>query len=243
MQNTFHKIEKTILGHPFEEENIAVRQGLFNKVIYLIRRPILKRKYKKYRKYNADKPWMNPDAVKVLELLLNKESKVLEYGSGSSTKFFCARSKHVVSIEHNRAWFNTIKAQLLSEQINNVEYVLIEPDVPLPTTRLSSLDQINFSAEEYPIKDELFRTYSAYITRFKDEYFDMVVVDGRARATCAVNAISKIKEGGVLVLDNSERRRYDLVHETLKDWPKIQTTSGLTDTTFWLKPSTKRSNV
>ena len=38
--------------------------------------------------------------------------------------------------------------------------------------------------------------------------FDLVVVDGRDRINCAVNALTALKPDGVVIWDNSERSRY-----------------------------------
>ena len=49
--------------------------------------------------------------------------------------------------------------------------------------------------------------------------------------------LPKIKKGGILILDNSERKRYELVFEQLKDYEMYETTNGLTNTTFWFIPA------
>lgn len=38
--------------------------------------------------------------------------------------------------------------------------------------------------------------------------YDIIMVDGRDRVSCAVNAAERLKKGGVIVWDNSERPRY-----------------------------------
>ena len=38
--------------------------------------------------------------------------------------------------------------------------------------------------------------------------YDIVVVDGRDRVRCAINAAERLKAGGVIIWDNSERPRY-----------------------------------
>ncbi|AIM39210.1 class I SAM-dependent methyltransferase [Sphingobacterium sp. SG20118] len=42
----------------------------------------------------------------------------------------------------------------------------------------------------------------------EDQRYDMVIVDGRKRVACCKNAIERLNEGGVLVLDDSERTHY-----------------------------------
>jgi tRNA A58 N-methylase Trm61 len=38
--------------------------------------------------------------------------------------------------------------------------------------------------------------------------YDIVIVDGRDRVRCALNAAERLKAGGVIIWDNSERPRY-----------------------------------
>jgi hypothetical protein len=78
--------------------------------------------------------------------------------------------------------------------------------------------------------------YYSKVNEYPDEYFDFVLIDGRARVNCGKNAIDKLKSGGIFILDNSERQRYRPLHELLIKWPSIYTTTGLTDTTIWIKP-------
>ena len=53
-----------------------------------------------------------------------------------------------------------------------------------------------------------FADYVSRIDQFDEGTFDAVLVDGRARSACLLRAWPKIRKGGVLVLDNSERPRY-----------------------------------
>jgi len=74
------------------------------------------------------------------------------------------------------------------------------------------------------------------VNTYPDNYFDFIIVDGRARVECSFNAIKKLKRGGLFVLDNSERKRYMPIFNLLENWEMANTSNGLTDTTFWLKP-------
>jgi predicted O-methyltransferase YrrM len=38
--------------------------------------------------------------------------------------------------------------------------------------------------------------------------FDLIVIDGRAREACLEKAVKHLKENGVIVFDNVERKRY-----------------------------------
>lgn len=45
----------------------------------------------------------------------------------------------------------------------------------------------------------------ANVDDLEDNSFDVVLVDGRNRGKCLLNSIQKLKSGGLLILDNSER--------------------------------------
>jgi predicted O-methyltransferase YrrM len=70
--------------------------------------------------------------------------------------------------------------------------------------------------------DELsFEAYVKTIDNYPDNYFDLVVVDGRARPACIKHAVPKIKRGGVLILDNSDRDYYlESTRFLLSGWAK-----------------------
>jgi predicted O-methyltransferase YrrM len=53
-----------------------------------------------------------------------------------------------------------------------------------------------------------FALYVKQIDEFPDEYFDIILIDGRARPSCIKRSVSKVKPGGLLILDNSEREYY-----------------------------------
>jgi len=48
--------------------------------------------------------------------------------------------------------------------------------------------------------------------------FDFVLVDGRDRVRCVTKARDRVKPGGVLMLDNSERTWYSRAWELMEGW-------------------------
>jgi len=53
-------------------------------------------------------PWVTYSFIDFIKDRLNKQQKVFEYGSGSSTLFYAKRVSKVVSVEHDENWFNKI---------------------------------------------------------------------------------------------------------------------------------------
>ena len=53
-----------------------------------------------------------------------------------------------------------------------------------------------------------FERYVKAIDDYPDGHFQVVSVDGRASVACLERALPKVAPGGLLILDNSQRERY-----------------------------------
>ncbi|WP_051617404.1 class I SAM-dependent methyltransferase [Desulfonatronovibrio hydrogenovorans] len=60
-------------------------------------------------KDGSEIPWMNYAVVNILQERLNKDLCLFEFGSGYSTFFYSRLVKDVVSVEHDKKWFDFIK--------------------------------------------------------------------------------------------------------------------------------------
>lgn len=65
------------------------------------------------------------------------------------------------------------------------------------------------------------RPYNKEIENILDESADLIVVDGRDRVKCVISSIPKLKPGGWLILDNSEREYYFPAIHLMKDWNQV----------------------
>lgn len=166
-------------------------------------------------------PWIVYKAKEWLDGFLNEEMNVFEWGSGSSTLYFCERVKKVVSIEHDREWFNRVRDLIVSNNIKNCDYFLIEPKCFLLAKFFPYNSMLYNSKVFSKYENCLFRGYVRKIYDYPDGFFDLVFVDGRARAACIKHAVKKIKQGGVLMLDNSERELYQREINRLKKFKHI----------------------
>jgi precorrin-6B methylase 2 len=59
-------------------------------------------------------------------------------------------------------------------------------------------------------------TYCRLIHQFNNK-FDIVLVDGRDRVNCIKESISKLSERGIIILDNSNRERYNEIFEWMEN--------------------------
>lgn len=130
-------------------------------------------------------PWFTYCSIHFLKSRLSREFKVFEYGSGNSTIWFSYLTKHIVSVEHNRNWHQNFTDKL--KERSNVNYLY---------------------------KDLKSGEYQNEILNYFKE-FDIIVIDGRQRVQCGKNSLKALKEGGVIIWDNSERVEYTEGYEFL----------------------------
>jgi hypothetical protein len=120
-------------------------------------------------------PWYTYPAIEFIRQLDFGDRVVFEYGAGNSTLFWAGIARRVVSVEDDPEWH----VRMLSRVPRNVE-LLLETDL---------------------------RAFAEAVTRF-DERFDVIVIDGaarqRTRLRCAGAALSRLKAGGVIILDNAD---------------------------------------
>ena len=198
---------------------------------YRIARPALKVYNRILKSRLSPAPWMTPASIEILDRLLTKDMNGLEYGSGTSTLFFGERLGALTSVEHDEKWHQIVAQQLEQANLNHVNYYLIVPDQLETNLQIEARNRQPFDGE-----NENYLTYYELTNTFNSDSFDIIIIDGRARVECAKRCVDKLKSGGIMVLDNSERTRYQPAQELFQDWELINTTTGLTDTSIWFKP-------
>lgn len=180
-------------------------------------------------------PWINAGAVRYLRARLTPHMRGFEFGAGRSTVYFSRLMGSLVSVEHNEKWRRKVAALLQRFQIGNVTLAFVPPgaDTPCGTGRPPIWEKLGLTP-----RNPEFAPYFDHILAYPDAHFDVVLVDGRARVECALNAMDKIAPGGLLVLDNSEWEKYAPIFEALKDWPHQDFENGVWRTTIFCKPPT-----
>jgi len=161
--------------------------------------------------FDNPQPWMADSAVRFITKTCRPDFRVFEFGSGASTLFFSARVKEVCSVEHNPDWFQTLKAELESREIKNV-VVALQPGQAIEAGHNAGPpdNPFQYSSIFDAYKNVNFKAYAASIDVWPEESFDIIVVDGRARPSCMAHAWPRLKKGGFLILDNSDRPHYQL---------------------------------
>lgn len=164
-------------------------------------------------------PWMPFSVIYWLRKRLKPSMSVFEYGSGGSTLFFAKYVNNVTSIEHVQEWTDMLNEKLEVKGFTNAKVYCI----PRESNKKTDAD---------------YEKYARSIQHTEKKY-DVIVIDGRARVQCAIHAITHVKKKGIIVLDNSERERYQPIFKQLQKYPK-KTFKGMTphlttlsQTTIW----------
>jgi predicted O-methyltransferase YrrM len=136
-------------------------------------------------------PWLPFRLVDELDSRLRPGMRVFEYGGGGSTLWFLDRALDVVTAEHDIAWSH-----------------ILEENVASPSWKLLV----------HPL-DDGGTAYVDSISAYPEGHFDLVVVDGRCRARCVAAALTRIRPGGMLVVDDVDRERYAAALDAVS-WPR-----------------------
>jgi len=153
-------------------------------------------------------PWINYPAVNFLSARIDASSRVFEYGCGGSTVFFARRAQSVASVEHDPGFAQLTAEALAKNGLSNAEIQCFPPQPGSGPTAPDPADPDSFFSEDETFRGQSFEAYVKHIDRYPDGHFGMVLVDGRARPACLARSIHKVAEGGLLILDNSERAYY-----------------------------------
>lgn len=152
-------------------------------------------------------PWLTFTAIDFISGKTRPTDRVFEYGGGGSTLFFLSRVAEVVTVEHDPHWFQMLQQEIKSRYPGWGGH-LVMPESPVDTGNLDISNPGHYKSNDPAFPDATFRSYSSFIANFSNEYFDLVLIDGRARTSCIAHALSKVKRGGYLALDNAERQYY-----------------------------------
>jgi hypothetical protein len=220
MSNYFLKFSKTISNFfSFEEQyNTSFKQ--YNVFYNFFWRVIIFCKWNKSlssKKTSIDlkQPWVVLFSIPFLKKMSLKHSIVFEFGSGGSTFFFAERVKQVVTVEHDLKWFDKI-AKLIQSEYSNVELNYVPPELNLKATHHDASNELAYVSNSIDFEGYSFVDYASFIDKYPDEYFDIILIDGRARPSCLMHSVSKVKKAGIIVLDDAYREYYLAYVDKLK---------------------------
>lgn len=166
-----------------------------------------------------DVPWWTYDAIDVVERWIEARPepvRVFEWGSGASTLWLARRVDTITTVEHHKGFADHIAPNLAEHA--NITSLVVEPVE-------SSSPKVPSAKEGHKGLD--FADYVAAIDGAGGP-FDLIVIDGRAREACLRAAVPHLADGGIIVFDNTKRRRY---REAMAAAPvTVEAHKGLTPT-------------
>jgi len=192
-----------------------------------------------------EQPWITFDAIRYLDKRVQPTDLVLEFGGGGSTLFFLNRCREVITIEHNNEWFSLLKELVEKKHLDNWTGRLVPPEQGHLVASPEASNPEHYSSAEP--KDVNYKNYASSIDCYPDEFFDIILVDGRSRPACIKHAAPKLKKGGLLVLDNADRTYYfgPAIKEILAEYSLVLSAKGaspygpiFTQTNIWKKKRT-----
>lgn len=128
-------------------------------------------------------PFIVMDAIRFMDKLIHPGMRVLEIGGGNSSLWFLDRAVNLTTYEHDAQW-----ASMVMDTVKNN-----------PNRYLSDRFTLRVMHGDQTVED---------LKKLDDGHFDIVLVDSMndftRRNDCIRAAMSKVKQGGWLVLDNSD---------------------------------------
>lgn len=128
---------------------------------------------------------------------LNDTTIVLEFGSGESTIEISKKCKKIVSIEHQKEWYDF----LINKIPSNCSLILKEPNLEYVEGKTDG------SIEEF---------YDYVNSPVSLGPFDIILIDGRARVSCCSICSKLAHENTIIFVHDFERVEYQLCLDYLE---------------------------
>jgi hypothetical protein len=167
-------------------------------------------------------PWWTLSAgQKVREFLESSpQARALEWGSGASTVWLGTFCSQVVSIESDHHW-----AQMIKDSVGD-HVTIVTPAIP------QAIGHGGVRSKRWGFRKLDFYDY-VNAPDYVDGDFDLIVIDGRAREACFEVALGRLAPGGIILFDNTNRRRYRKALTGHSSQLTVEKTVGLTLIVPW----------
>jgi predicted O-methyltransferase YrrM len=128
------------------------------------------------------KPWYTYAALEWLAPRVRATDRVFEFGGGYSTVWYGQHASEVVTVEHDRLWLDQVRPRI------GKNVTLLQRDAAGNDAEGAVGSRYYSAIEEYPANS-----------------FDIIVIDGKERVPCSRVAPSRLRDGGIIIFDNSDR--------------------------------------
>jgi predicted O-methyltransferase YrrM len=143
-------------------------------------------------------PWLTEYSIEYIMNFIKNQKKrinILEFGCGGSTIFFSNIDTNLISIEHDEEWFTEINKHVNKDNC----LIILKKSKVIEGT------------------DYLENSYFNVVNELEIKSFDFILIDGRDRVECFKKSEPLLVDGGIIVLDNSERDEYKEIFELYKN--------------------------
>jgi len=186
-----------------------------------------------FRLMNQKAPWWNKHAVNFAKIIIGENDSILEFGSGRSTIWLAERCKKLTSIEHNKNWYEKVRAKIERKGL----------DKKVNLKHLALISTINEADQPYLNPDEI----------INEAGYDIIIIDGKCRSKTTLMGLEFLKRNGILIIDDVHRYLpsdlrfgvnncfldleddWKIVWGLIKEWREIRTTDGIHETAFFFK--------
>lgn len=177
--------------------------------------------------FRSGTPWWPRRAIRYVERALPRNATVFEYGGGGSTMWLERLGASVTTVEHDERWAEELRGATNAERTT----ILFEPPRRAGALRSDA-------AEGY------FDDYVRAVATYGPDGLDLLIVDGRCRVACVLEGKSSVRPGGLLLLDDSHRPKYQAAMDLMGDW-SVHHVVGIKigsrevcRTSIWRRPTT-----
>lgn len=136
-------------------------------------------------------PWITHPAMRYLESLLTKETKILEFGSGFSTLYFSNNVARIVSFESSIDWYDKLQSYFLTSIECRAKVSLISVDASLSGGALLESFSEKLSEHQEVLSN-----------------FDIFFIDGGNRNVALEFVLLGCSSNSIIILDNSDDLAY-----------------------------------
>lgn len=175
-------------------------------------------------------PWWCRTAFEWLEGQLQPDHIGLEWGAGSSTPWLARRLAKLTTVEGDMSWAAKVQRVMFKDYFDLLPrwWLCVLPPFPSPGWTSTLKPCLGADGHDYSVYCNLPQL---------DQTFDFIAIDGRARNGCLRKALTMLRPGGLLLLDNSERPYYDLSIVSF-NFEFHDFSNGQWNTTIWRRPLT-----
>jgi hypothetical protein len=122
--------------------------------------------------------------------------------------FFAREVAKIITVGHDSYWADITKNTLRKHKVENCHVLSINPTFDPSAQTKDPADPDHYVTAWEGMLKYSFYDYVVSIEDYPDSYFDIVIIDGRSRPSCFKHALSKVKVGGYIVWDDTDRPRY-----------------------------------